>query len=152
MAAGVMNGVQAYTAGETGRLWDPDHGVTLATITVSVPTIASADSQGDVPQYGYFLTFTVTVTNVAPASSGLTIDPSDTDFFVEVAGNRYGFGQTDLGHTPKAEPADALGTGLPSSGLGPGQSTTGTVVVDAPSVHGLLAYAPDSTPLGTWSY
>ena len=36
--------------------------------------------------------------------------------------------------------------------LSPGQSTTGTVVIDVPSQHGQLYYEPDTQPYGVWSF
>jgi hypothetical protein len=147
-----MNGVQSYAVGQTGTLWNPDQGVPVATITVTTPTFASTDDAGHSPRYGYFAVFTVTVTDIAPSAGGNDVSPADTDFFASVDGTRYGYGQTNLGMTADAERADALGNGLPSSGLAPGTSTTGTVTIDVPSLHGLLVYAPDGTPLGTWAY
>lgn len=68
-SAGYMDagpGVIRYSIGQTGRLWDPDESVPYATITVSAPTFSTSDSDGDTPQYGYFATFTVTTTDIAP--------------------------------------------------------------------------------------
>ena len=147
-----MNGVQSYAVGQTGTLWDPDKMVPLAAITVSAPQFTTSDASGDTPQYGYFATFTVTVTDTAPASSGDTISPSDSDYYVLANGNGYGDGQTNLGNTDKAEGDNYLGANVATSGLSPGQSTTGTVTVDVPSQHGSLVYAPDGTALGVWTY
>jgi hypothetical protein len=147
-----MNGVQSYAVGQTGTVWDPDKGVPLATITVSAPTFATSDSSGDNSEYGYFATFTVTVTDIAPASSGDTIDPSDSDYYVRTNGEAYGFGQTRQGNTSVAEQDNYLGNNVGASGIGPGQSTTGTVTVDVPSQHGALYYNPDGTDLGFWTF
>jgi len=147
-----MNGVQSYTVGQTGTLWDPDNMVAIATITVTAPTFANTDADGDTPQYGYFATFTVTVTDIAPLSPAISVVPSDSDYYVSVNGSDYGYGTPNLGNTAKAERDDALGNGLPAKGLNPGQTTTGTVTIDVPSVHGSFVYGPDGTPLGSWSY
>jgi hypothetical protein len=147
-----MNGVQSYVVGQTGTLWDPNKEVPLATITVSPPQFATSDGSGDVPKYGYFATFTVTVTNIGPASSGDTIDPSDSDYYVNVGGSDYGFGEPNAGNTTAAEQDDYLGWNVPDSGLSSGQSATGTVTIDVPSRHGLLVYAPDGTDLGEWTF
>lgn len=151
-SGGDMAGVQTYVVGQTGTLWDPDNEIPLATITVSAPQFATSDSSGDRSQYGYFATFRVTVTDIAPRSSGDTIDPSDSDYYAQVGGADYGFGQTDAGNTAAAEGPNYLGVNVGSNGLSPGQSTTGTVTIDVPSKHGALVYAPDSTDLGVWLY
>ena len=147
-----MAGVQTYMVGQTGTLWDPDKEIPLATITVSAPQFTTTDASGDPSLYGYFATFTVTVTDIAPTSSGDTIDPSDSDYYVQVNGADYGMGQPDPGNTGKAEGDNYLGNDVGANGLYPGQSTTGTVTIDVPSKHGALVYAPDSTDLGIWRY
>jgi len=151
-SAAYMNGVQAYAVGQTGTLWDPTKMVAVATIAVSPPQFATSDGSGHVARYGYFATFTVTVTDIAPAASADTISPSDVDFYVMVDGSRYGFGQPNVGNTAQAEGDNSLGTGVEGDGLTPGQSTTGTVTVDVPSLHGSLVYAPNGDPVGTWSF
>jgi len=151
-STGYMNGTQNYVVGQTGTLWDPDKMVPLATIAIGAPQFSTSDSSGDTPQYGYFATFTVTVTNIAPASLTDTITPSDGDYYVLANGSGYGFGQANVGNTAKAEGANSLGTSLEGGSLTPGQSTSGTVTVDVPSQHGSLVYAPSGTALGTWSY
>jgi len=147
-----MNGVQSYGVGQSGTLWDPDKMVPLATITVSQPQFAVSDDSGDTPEYGFFVTFTVTVTDVAPDSSADTISPSDSDFYVSANGADYGFGQVDPGRTAAAEQDSYLGVNVNGAGLTPGQSTTGTVTIDVPSQHGALVYAPDGPPLGEWVF
>ncbi len=141
-----MNGPQSYTIGETGTLWDPTDGVTLATIKVSAPQFATTDASGNTPQNGFFAIFTVTVTNVAPASSADTITPSSGDFYVLAGGTQFA-----------SQPDDGNDLGINDLGgpaLGPGQSTTGTVTVDEPSQSGSLVYAPGggATALGAWSF
>ena len=147
-----MNGIEHYTVGQTGTLWDPTQDVALATITVSAPKFTTSDLSGVTPQYGYFAVFTVTVRNIAPESSGDTIGPSDNDYYVRAAGAEYGLGQVDPGKSQQAEGSSYLGSNVDGDSLDPGQSTTGTVTVDVPSEHGSLVYAPNGTDLGTWSY
>jgi hypothetical protein len=147
-----MNGVQSYVVGQTGTLWDPDKMTALATFTVSPPTFSTTDGSGDNPKYGYFATFTVTVTDIAPASSGETIDPSDSDFYVAIGASTYGIGQPNAGASAAAEQDNSLGAQVATGGLDPGETTTGTVTVDVPSQHGSLVYSPALTPLGTWSF
>jgi len=146
------DGELTYAVGQTGTLWDPTEMVVVATISVSALTFATTDASGDTPEYGYFATFTVTVTDIAPASSADTISPSDSDYYVGVGGTDYGYGQTDLGSTPDAEGPDYLGYDVGAGGLNPGQSTTGTVTVDVPSQHGSLVYSPLGTALGAWTF
>jgi hypothetical protein len=150
-SSGYMNGVQTYAVGQTGTLWDPDKMVPLATITFSAPQFATTDGSGHTPQYGYFATFTVTVTDIAPATSADTINPSDADYYVLANGIGYGYGQTHIGNTAQAEGSNYLGSAV-SGGLTPGQSTSGTVTVDVPSQHGSFVYAPNGTALGAWTF
>lgn len=150
--------VQAYSVGQAGTLYDPTDMVPLATIVVAAPTFSTSDADGDSPQYGYFATFVVTVTDIAPASSQDTIDPSDADYYVQTPdGNKYGSGaQPNLlqGNSADASDNQELGTtdGEGSIELNPGQSTTGTVVIDVPSQHGQLYYEPDTQNYGVWSF
>lgn len=150
--------VQMYSVGQSGTLYDSADMVPLATITVAAPTFATSDSSGDTPQYGYFATFTVTVNNIAPASSQDTIGPSDSDFYVQTSnGMKYGSGgQSGVlgGNSFEATDSNELGTN--SAGgtveLNPGQSTTGTVVIDVPSQHGQLFYAGGGQVDGAWAF
>jgi hypothetical protein len=147
-----MNGVPTYSVGQTGTLWDPDNMVALATFTVSPPTFSTTDGKGDTPKYGYFATFTITVKNIAPVSTGDTVDPSDSDFYVAFGRSAYGIGQPNAGASAAAEQENFLGAQVATGGLDPGQTTTGTVTIDVASQHGSLVYAPAGTPLGTWSF
>jgi hypothetical protein len=150
--------VQAYSVGQAGTLYDPIDMVPLATIVVTAPTFATTDADEDSPQFGYFATFSVTVTDIAPASSQDTVDPSDADYYVQTPdGKKYGSGfQPNVLQGNSAGASDAHELGTDSSGgsieLNPGQSTTGTVVIDMPSQHGQLYYEPDTQPYGMWSF
>jgi hypothetical protein len=152
-------GVIHYVVGQTGTLWDPTESVPLATITVWAPTFSTTDSSGDTPQYGYFATFTVTIGDIAPASTDDDIPPDSDDFYVDAPdGLMYGNGwqanlqegngywaalPNDLGNGP-TQPAD----------LFPGQTDTGTVTIDVPSEHGQLVYdgSYDGQDDGSWSF
>jgi hypothetical protein len=150
--------VQSYTVGQPGTLYDPDDMVPLATIVVAAPTFSTSDADGDTPQYGFFATFSVTVTDIAPASSQDTIDPTDSDYYVQTPdGKMYGSGaQPNVLQGNSSEASDNYELGYTSSGesieLSPGQSTTGTVVIDVPSQHGQLYYEPDTQAFGDWSF
>jgi hypothetical protein len=150
--------VITYNVGQTGTLWDGGR-VQLATITVSAPTFSTTDANGDIPQFGEFATFTVTVTDIAPVSQqNETIDATDTDFFVQLAnGQRYGLGiQSGVqeGNSSEAEGPNELGTnsvgGLIT--LSPGQSTTGTATIDMPGGSGQLFYSGGGQVDGAWSF
>ena len=144
-----------YTVGQTGRLWDPIESVPYAKITVSAPTFSTSDSDGDVPQYGYFATFTVTMTDIAPPATQDEFVPDSDDFFVqEPDGEIYGNGSQNGvlgGNGFWAELNNDLGN---APDLFPGQSTTGTVTIDVPGLHGLLVYngSDDGQDDGSWSY
>jgi hypothetical protein len=144
-----------YTIGQTGRLWDPDYSCPYATITVDPPTFSTSDADGDVPQYEYFATFTVTMTDIAPAATQDEFVPDSDDFYVqEPNGQIYGNGtQTGVlgGNGFWAELDNDLGN---APDLFPGQSTTGTVTIDVPSLHGLIVYdgSDDGQVDGSWSY
>ena len=148
-------GVIRYSIGQTGRLWDPDESVPYATITVSAPTFSTSDSDGDTPQYGYFATFTVTTTDIAPVASQDEFVPDSDDFYVqEPDGQIYGNGdQTGVlgGNGFWAELGNDLGN---APDLLPGQSATGTVTIDVPGLHGLIVYdgSDDGQVDGSWSY
>jgi hypothetical protein len=130
----------------------------LANVTVSGPTFSGADSNGDTPQYGSFATFTVTVTDIAPASTNDSISPFDSDFYVQLPnGQKYGSGDqsgVQSGNSWEATGSNALGTN--SAGglitLYPGQSTSGTVVIDMPQSGGQLYYTSGGQTDGAWSF
>jgi hypothetical protein len=147
-----MGGLQTYAVGQTGTVWDPDKGILVATIAVAAPQFATSDQSGDTPQYGLFVTFTVTVTNISPASAADTIQPDDSDYYVQANGGQYGSGLTNAGKTDAAEQDNYLGANVTATGLASGQSTSGTVTIDVPSRHGSLVYAPDGTALGAWAF
>ncbi len=154
------SGIIRYEVGQTGTLWDPYDSVPLATITVSAPTFSTSDAGGDTPQYGYFATFTVTMTDIAPASTQDDIEPDSYDFYVEVPdGQLYGNGaQADVqgGNGLWAALPNDLGNESGDSvvDLLPGQSLSGTVVIDVPSEHGQLVYAgsDDGQVDGSWAF
>lgn len=146
------NAVQTLEVGQTAKVWDPDEDLWLATITVSSPQFSTSDGFGDTSQYGYFATFNVTVTDIASPASQDTIDPDDSDYYVQADGSDYGYDQANTGNTALAEADNYLGSSVPDSGLLPGQSTTGTVIVDVPSEHGSLVYAPDGTAIVVWTF
>lgn len=133
--------------------------VQLATMSVSAPTFSTIDANGDTPQFGYFATFTVTVTDIAPPSQqNETISPSDINFYVQLPnGQRYGSGTQDGvqgGYSAAAAGPNELGTnsvGGPIT-LSPSQSTTGTVTIDMPGQSGLLYYAGAGQIDGAWSF
>lgn len=150
--------VIAYNVGQSGTLWDGGR-VQLATITVSAPTFSTTDVNGDIPQFGEFATFTVTVADIAPASEqNETIDATDTDFYVQLPnGQRYGLGiQTGVqeGNSSEAAGPNELGTnsvgGLIT--LSPGQSTTGTATIDMPGTSGQIFYSGGGQIDGSWSF
>jgi hypothetical protein len=148
-----------YSVGETGMLWDPTESVPYATIKVSPPTFSTSDASGDTPQYGYFATFTVTMTDIAPAATQDDIVPDSDDFYVDAPDRQlYGNGaQTNVlpGNGYSAALPDDLGNGPnQAEDLLPGQSETGTVVIDVPSLHGQLVYAgsSDGQVDGAWSF
>jgi hypothetical protein len=147
-----MSGVQTYAVGQTGTVWDPDKMIVLATITVSPPQFATSDQSGDVPQYGLFATFTVTVKNISAPSAADSVTPDDSDYYVLVNGSEYGSGLANAGKTDAAEQDNYLGSTVSSAGVASGQSATGTVTIDVPSRHGHLVYAPDGTALGAWTF
>ena len=148
-------GVIRYSVGQTGKLWDPDESVPYATIRVSAPTFSTSDSDGDTPQYGYFATFTVTTTDIAPVASKDEFVPDSDDFYVQEPDRQiYGNGdQTGVlgGNGFWAERDNDLGN---APDLFPGQSATGTVTIDVPGLHGLIVYhgSDDGQVDGTWSY
>jgi hypothetical protein len=144
-----------YSIGQTGRLWDPDYSCPYATITVSAPTFSTSDSDGDTPQYAYFATFNVSMTDIAPVATHDEFVPDSDDFYVqEPDGRIYGNGdQTGVlgGNGFWAELNNDLGN---APNLYPGQSTSGTVTIDVPSTHGLILYngSDDEQVDGSWSY
>jgi hypothetical protein len=151
--------IQAYTVGQTGTLYDAADEVPLATIQVSAPQFSSSDSSGDTPQYGYFASFTVSVTDIAPQSTQDDIGPSDMDFYIqEPNGTTYGDdGEPSgvmSGNSVEAYNGNELGTNSVGGSieLYPGQSTTGLVIVDCPSEHGLLYYDAAGQINGYWTF
>ncbi len=155
------NGVLHYTVGQTGILWDPFFSVPLATISVSAPTFSVTDSDGDTPQYGYFATFTVSMTDIAPAATQDNIMPNSDDFYVQTADGRL-FGN---GGQPSVLPGNGFWAELPNDlgsspngqvdiNLLPGQSLTGTVTIDVPDQHGVLVYqgSDDGAVDGSWAF
>jgi hypothetical protein len=155
MDVGPAYTVIRYTVGQTGTLWDPAYSVPFATIKVSAPTFATSDSGGDTPQYGYFATFNVTMTDIAPAATQDELVPDSDDFYVQFAdGNIYGNGdQTGVlgGNGFWAELDNDLGN---APDLLPGQSASGTVTIDVPGLHGEIVYngGDDGKVDGSWSY
>jgi hypothetical protein len=150
--------VISYNVGQTGTLSDGGR-VQLATITVSAPTFSTTDANGDIPMFGDFATFTVTVTDIAPSSEqNETIDATDSDFYVQLPnGQRYGLGiqnGVQSGNSSEAAGPSELGTnsvgGLIT--LSPGQSTTGTVTIDMPGESGQLYYSGGGQIDGAWSF
>lgn len=154
--------VQAYTVGQTGTLYDPVDQVPLATVMVSSPTFSTSDANGDTPQYGYFATFTITVTDIAPASSQDTIGPDDGEFYIAAPnGSDYGNGSEPTGvltgNGYEAEGVSGyndLGTNSVGGAvdLNPGQSTTGQITIDCPSEHGQLYWDDGGQNDGYWSF
>ncbi len=166
--SGDMGGAveQTYSVGQTGTLYGEavgTHGaaVPLVRITVSAPTFSTTDYGREVPQYTYFATFTVTVTDVEPSSLHLRIAPSDSEFFVQTTdGLRYGVGSQPnvlVGNSIGDAAPNELGTNKAGYAieLRSGQSTTGAVVIDVPSQHGQLVFAPGNQNYrnyGAWRY
>lgn len=150
--------VITYNVGQTGTLSDGGQ-VQLATILVSAPTFSTTDASGDTPQFGYFATFTVTVTDIAPSSEqNETISPEDLDFYVQLPnGQRYGSGDQEgvqAGYSAAAAGPNELGMNTVGGSitLSPGQSTTGTVTIDMPGQSGLLYYEGAGQIDGAWSF
>jgi PASTA domain len=150
--------VITYNVGQTGTLSDGGQ-VQLATILVSAPTFSTTDANGDTSQFGYFATFMVTVTDIAPSSQqDETINPSDLDFYVQLPnGQLYGSGDQDGvqgGYSAAAAGPNELGINSVGGSitLSPGQSTTGTVTIDMPGQSGLLYYAGGGQIDGAWSF
>ena len=114
----------------------------------------------DTPQYGYFATFTVTMTDIAPPSTNDDIEPDSDDFYVQDGnGQLYGNGtqaEVQGGNGFWASLPNDLGneTDDPVTDLYPGQSLTGTVLIDVPSEHGQLVYdgSYDGQVDGSWAY
>jgi hypothetical protein len=144
-----------YSVGQTGTLWDPDESVPLATIYVSPPTFSTVDADGDVPDYSYFATFTVTMTDIAPVATQDYIIPDSDDFYVRASdGQIYGNGAQDGvlgGNGLWAELPNDLGY---APNLYPGQSVSGTVTIDVPSQHGQIVYdgSDDGQDDGSWAF
>ena len=150
--------VVTYNVGQTGTLSDGGQ-VQLATILVSAPTFLTTDANGDTSLFGYFATFTVTVTDTAPSSQqNETINPADLDFYVQLPnGQRYGSGDQEgiqEGYSAAAAGPNELGMNTVGGSitLSPGQSTTGTVTIDMPGQSGLLYYAGAGQIDGAWSF
>jgi hypothetical protein len=149
-----------YTVGQTGTVWDSVYMVPLASVTVSAPTFSASDANSDTPQYGDFATFTVTVTDIAPSTtpSPDTISPSDGDFYVLLSnGQRYGTGiqqGVQSGNSINAVGPNQLGSNSVGGTitLSPGQSTTGTVVIDMQGQSGQLFYSGGGQIDGAWSF
>ena len=148
-------GEKMYTVGQTGTLWTSVETLALATVTVSAPSFSASGPTTTSPQYGYFASFTVTVHNIAPTSSKDTLSPSNDTFFDQVTGKRYGTGAaTGLMGGNSATVKSTLGTNTVGGSvtLTPGQSQTGTVVVDVPSEHGALVFYGGGKIGGAWSF
>jgi hypothetical protein len=148
-----------YTAAQTGTLWDPYYEAPWAKITVSQPTFSALDSDGDTPQFGAFATFTVTVTDISTTANNDWISPGDDDFYVQLPnGQKYGVGNqagVQNGNSWQASLANELGQN-PAGGaaitLYPGQSTTGTIVIDMPQQSGQIVYTGGGQVDGAWTF
>lgn len=151
--------VQGYTVGQTGTLYDSADQVPLVTVTVSAPTFTTSDSSGDTPQYGYFATFTVTETDIAPQATQDDTMPDPGYFYIQESnGSDYGNGGEPngvlSGNGFDVNNGNTLGSNTVggSIDLYPGQSTTGTVTIDCPSQHGRL-YDDDGGQIdGYWTF
>jgi hypothetical protein len=145
--------VQHYTVGQAGTLYDPADNVPLARVTVSAPTFSKSDSSGDTPQYGYFASFKVTVTDIAPASTQDTVSPFGSFYVQEPNGAQFGSSATNSGNayqacssTPACENANA------TTELNPGQTVTGVDIEDVPSMHGAEYFDDGGQIDGYWTF
>jgi hypothetical protein len=113
-----------------------------ASISVSGLSLSAApDPKGLAPLNGYFASFTATVTDVS-SPQGFVVDPSD--FYLEGSdGTRY---TLTSGNSASAAGSHALG----HVSVEPGQSISGTLVIDESSAHGWVVYAPQGHPTDTW--
>jgi Domain of unknown function (DUF4352) len=131
-----------FVAGDTGSFNSGDGGA--ADITVTKIEIAKTVDiiLGDVelPKHGFYVIAHVKVTGT---SGSYDINP--IDFYIK-SSNGY--------HTENPEYFDKPGPPLDSGTLHEGEHISGTIIYDAPTKHGKLAYSPnyDGEPLATWSY
>jgi hypothetical protein len=101
-----------------------------------------SSSYGYPPARGYYVTFTMTITNTG--SQSLPMGPSD--FYVRVA--HQGKVTTLMGNAPYSGASEQLD----ATQLDPGQSLFGPVTFDVRALHGVLAFAPDGSPAVSWTY
>ena len=122
-----------------------DGGTDAGTITITSirNTTQPADSFGEAPQNGYYLIVTV---KVSSTEDGL--DMNDLDFYALVNGQHYDYGNGNSFEAVSDNNQDLTTT------LNNGESETGYLLFDLPSIHGQIVYAPNfnSAPLAEWSY
>jgi len=117
------------------------------TITrVSVTTQPADPEFGEPPQNGYYVTAHVKVVVRQDFTGGFDI--SSQDFYAKRGSTHYEEGNGNAFEAP------GNGRDLNFATLGAGETTTGTLVFDMPSLHGRIAYAPniDGQALGYWKY
>jgi hypothetical protein len=161
-----MGGVEKfYTLHQIGVLYDTADNVPLARIHIDSVTSTRevvSDNQVVLPEYGHFVTFTITVNDIAPAYTRDDIsDSSDASFFIQTgktSGARYGVDGGDYGiHQGNSwEAVQPNELGVSPSGadidLLPGQTMKGTVVIDSPVQHGWLVDDDGGQMNGAWQF
>jgi Domain of unknown function (DUF4352) len=117
-------------------------GLTLRASRPSVSRQRLSSSYGYAPAHGYYVTFTVTLTNTGSRA----IDVGPTDFFVRVTGE--GKVTTLMGNAPYS----GASAQLDATQVDAGQRLSGPLTFDVRRPHGSLSFAPDGSPAVTWTY
>jgi hypothetical protein len=138
----VIRSGHTYDAGTTAT-FTAQAGVS-ARFSVSTARLSRtrlSSSYGYPPAHGYYVTFTVTVTN-----TGRDAFPIGPQYFVTQAR-----GRTTTSYDGNA-PYSGASSQLDNTAIDPGQSDSGPLTFDVSTPHGVLDYEPDGSPALSWRY
>lgn len=133
----------SLTVGQSENVEDNNNASDTASVTITSATNTTQSYDGlESPEYGYFVIFNISVMS---NFNGFNID--SLDFYVTINGQQYDEGN---GNSIFATENDEDITGTVNAG----NTVTGQLYFDLPSIHGELVYSPnyDGAPLAEWSF
>jgi hypothetical protein len=119
-------------------------GVSLR-LTASRPRLSRtrlSSTYGHAPAHGYYVTFTLTIRNTG--SQPVALGP--LNFFVRVPG------QGDVTSYMGNAPYSGASSQLDNTEIESGQTVQAPLTFDVRRPHGVLAFAPDSSPAVSWRF
>ncbi len=133
----------AHRIGDAVTVQDSSSGGSI-TVQASGPKVARGKlgSYGYAPERGYYVTFTVRLSNHVDGPLRL----SPLDFVASVGSNRHVTVQQG------AAPFSGGPRGLDPTEVEPGQQRAGTVTFDVSAPHGRLTYAPGGSTVCYWTF